>query len=255
MYRAWVLTAATVCACALPSNPASASQTAKLDVHLQPERLGASTTIVFGFEIVGSGGQVPSPLTEVDLRYPGDLGIAGSGLGVEECLRPILEALGPDGCPTDSRMGYGSARVEVPFGPMIVSETATTKTFMAPISSGHLALLFYADGVTPISAQIVFPALITTAPPPFGGSLNTTVPLVPSVPEAPDVAVVELRTTLGPLHLTYYKRIAGRRVAYTPRGIVLPRSCPKGGFPFAAHFAFQDGTHSTASTDVPCPGR
>jgi hypothetical protein len=255
VHRAWVIIAAAACACACSTGMALASQTAKLDVRLQPERLGTGTTIIFGFQITGSGDRVPSPLTEIDLRYPGNLGIEGSGLGVDECLRPTLEALGPAGCPVDSRMGYGSALVEVPFGPLIVRETATTKTFMAPISRGRLALLFYADGESPISAQIVFPAVITTAPSPFGGSLDTTVPLVPSVPQAPNVAVVRLRTTLGPLHLTYYKRVRGRRTAYTPRGIVLPRSCPQGGFPFAAHFGFEDGTHTTAATNIPCPGR
>ena len=231
-----------------------ANQTAKLDVKLTPERLGAGTTIVFGFQIAGSSGEVPSPLTEIDLRYPANLGIGTSGLGLESCRRARLEALGPDGCPTDSQMGYGSALVEVPFGPDIIHETATTRTFSAPVSNGHLALLFYADGESPIDAQLVFPATIATAPAPFGGSLNTSLPLVPTLPETPDAAVVQLSSTIGPLHLTYYEQVRNKqRVAYTPKGIVLPRSCPRGGFPFAATFSFEDGTRANAATRVACP--
>lgn len=254
MHRLLAL-AAAACVCACLPGAAWASQTAKLDVKLTPERLGAGTTIVFGFKIAGPSGQVPSPLTEIDLRYPADLGISTSGLGFESCLPATLEALGPEGCPADSRMGYGSALVEVPFGPEVIHETATTQAFMAPVTNGRLALLFYADGQSPISAQLVFPAVIAPAPAPFGGSLNTTLPLVPSVPEAPDAAVVRLRSTIGPLNLTYYEKVRGRFVGYKPKGIVLPRTCPRGGFPFAADFSFQDRTGTTAATRVPCPGR
>lgn len=254
MHRALALTTAACLWTCLPG-AAWADQTARLDVRLTPERLGAGTTIIFGFQITGRGGGVPSPLTEIDLQYPANLGIGTSGLGLESCLLPRLEAFGPEGCPADSRMGYGSALVEVPFGPDLIHETATTETFSAPVSSGQLALLFYTVGKTPISAQLVFPAVVATAPPPFGGSLNTTLPLVPSVPEAPDAAVVRLSSTIGPLNLTYYERVRGKRVAYTPKGIVLPKSCPHGGFPFAANFSFQDGTRASTTASVACPGR
>jgi hypothetical protein len=80
-----------------------------------------------------------------------------------------------------------------------------------------------------------------------------TVPLVPSLPEAADVAVVRVRSTFGPEHLTYYKRVRGRVVPYKPRGVILPDRCPRGGFPFAATFTFQDGSHASAGTAVPCP--
>jgi len=254
VHRRLALTVAACVCCCLPG-VATATQTARLDVHLTPERLGAGTTIIFGFQITGGGGQVPSPLTELNLSYPAHLGIGASGLGFNTCRPAKLEAQGPEGCPADSRMGYGSALVEVPFGPQVIHETARIWTFSAPVKDGRLALLFYAVGASPIDAELVFPAVIENAPAPFGGSLDTILPLVPSVPEAPDAAVVRLRSTIGPLNLTYYERVRGRLVAYKPRGIVLPRTCPRGGFPFAASFSFQDGSHTTASDTVPCPSR
>jgi hypothetical protein len=232
---------------------ASATQTARLSATLSPEHLGAGTTIGFGLTIATTTGRVPSPLTRIDLLYPANLGIATSGLGLATCTADTLEVFGPEGCPSQSQMGYGSALIEVPFGPEILHETATSKVFMAHLHQGHLGLIFYAQADVPVSAEIVFPGLVLPAPQPYGGELSTTIPLVPTLPEAPDAAVVKLSTTLGPEHLIYYERVHGKSIAYHPRGIVLPRICPHGGFQFAAHFTFEDRTHASARTTVPCP--
>jgi hypothetical protein len=232
---------------------AGAAPSAKLSAALVPERLGAGTTIVFGFTIAASGDQVPSPLTGIDLYYPANLGIATSGLGLETCSAAILDAEGVEGCPSQSLMGYGKAIVEVPFGPAIIHESTQTTIFMAHLRNGHLGLLFYATGGSPISAQIVFPGLVLPAESPFGGDLSATIPLVPTLPGAPNAAVVQLDSTIGPMNLTYYERSHGMYLPYRPKGIVLPDSCPHGGFQFAAGFSFEDGTHTSAHTVVPCP--
>jgi hypothetical protein len=232
---------------------AGAAQSAKLSAALSPERLGAGTTIIFDFAIATHNGQAPPPLTGINLYYPANLGIATSGLGLETCSAAALEAEGVEGCPSQSVMGYGQALVEVPFGPTILRETTETTIFMAHLHNGHLGLLFYAVGGSPVAADIVFPGLVLPATSPFGGDLSTTIPLVPTLPGAPNAAVVQLRSTLGPMNLTYYEHARGKYLPYRPKGIVLPRTCPRGGFQFAAHFRFEDGTHTSAHTAVPCP--
>jgi hypothetical protein len=239
--------------CAFLSPAARAGQRVTLSASFTPERLGHGTTVGFGFEVAGASGSVPSPLTGLEIRYPGNIGLALSGLGLEECLPARLEAYGPQGCPADSLMGYGSALAEIQVGPETVRENVEIAIAQAPIQNGHVALLFYAKGLRPVDARIVFPGLLLPAPAPFGGLVQINVPLVASLPEAADVAVVRVRATLGPEHLTYYKRVRGKMMAYKPRGIILPDRCPRGGFPFAATFIFQDGTHASASTQVPCP--
>jgi hypothetical protein len=77
------------------------------------------------------------------------------------------------------------------------------------------------------------------------------VPLVASLPEGPAVAVVRVHVTLGG-RLTYYERAHGKLLAYHPRGIVLPRRCPHGGFRFAANFGFLDGTRASARLSERC---
>jgi hypothetical protein len=230
---------------------AAATQSVKLNVSLTPERLGAGTTVSFAFQIASSNSQAPPPLSSVDLLYPINLGLITSGLGLSTCSRTELETTGA--CPPDSLMGYGAAVAEIPFASETIIETARITTWMASIEDGHLGLLFLAKAGTPVAAELIFPSLILNALPPYGGSLATTVPVVPTVPYGPDVAVTGLRSTLGPMHLTYYETFHGKTTAYHPKGIRLPRTCPHGGFPFAATFAFLDGTHASAHATVPCP--
>ncbi len=235
------------------ANPATAEPSAKLTVALTPERLGAGTTIIFNFKLATPPDSVPPPLTGLDLLYPANIGLITSGLGLATCEPAALEELGPIGCPPDSLMGYGSALAEIPLGPEIARETGHVTTWMAPVENGHLRLLFDAESGTPVSAQFVFTALLLEAPAPYGGKLETHIPIIPSVPEAPDVAVVQMRATIGPKNVTYYQYYHGKRIPYHPIGLRLPETCPHGGFPFAATFAFLDNTHATARTTVPCP--
>jgi hypothetical protein len=247
-----VLLVALICACS-PAM-AQARQSVRLTATLTPERLGYETTLGFSFRIIAPRHHVPSPLVAFDLRYPSNLGIGVSGLGLETCQLSALEKRGLNACPADSRMGTGNATVEIAVGPDIVRETVGIAIVRAPVKNGRFALVFYANGRGPVEAQISLPALLLAAANPFGGKVDIRLPLVPSLPESPDVALVHLQATIGPGHLIYYERVHGRTVAYHPRGIQLPKSCPRGGFPFAATFAFLDGARSTAHTSVPCPG-
>jgi hypothetical protein len=237
------------------SPPASASTAPSVSLRaaLRPEHLGQGTTIEFGFTVTTHNGQPPSPLTAIDLYYPANLGLATSGLGLETCTASILDIVGPEGCPSQSRMGYGTATVEVPFGPLLLHEAATTAIFMAPLHQGRLGLLFFAAGSNPVAAEIVFPGLVLPAHDPFGGDLATTVPLVPTLPGAPNAALVKLTTTIGPLGIIYYERAHNQYLPYHPKGIVLPHTCPHGGFQFAAYLSFEDGGHAEAHTAVACP--
>jgi hypothetical protein len=232
---------------------AQATQSVKLTASLTPERLGHGTTIGFGFRITAPAGRIPPPLTAVKISYPENFGIALSGIGIATCSAKALEILGPDGCPPDSRMGYGTATAIVPFGPEMVRERVSISVLRAPTVDGHISLFFYANGIDPVSAQPVFSGALLPAPAPFGGMFDIGVPLIETLPGAPDVSVLSLKSTIGPEHLTYYEEVNHRVVSYEPAGILLPDSCPHGGFAFAASLSFLDGTSSEAHTAVACP--
>jgi hypothetical protein len=251
--RAILLPAALLCAC-LPS-AAPAATVARLSAAFTPNRLGQRTTLDLGFSFSAPPGQVPPPLVQVELRYPSNLGIGLSGLGLATCSAPVLEASGPHGCPPNAVMGYGVVLTGIVLGTTIISENAPITILRAPDHSGNIALLFYAEGTKPVSTSIVFPGLLVPAPVPFGGEVNIGVPLVPTLPGAPYISVIKLRATIGPQGVTYYERLGGMTLAYRPKGILLPPSCPHRGFPFAARFGFLDKSHATASTAVRCPDK
>jgi len=251
---------ATLCAllpalCVTLTAPSTtvAKQLVSLKVGFSPDRLSTSTTINVGFDVTTPTGQPPSPLVGVSMSLPKGVDLSTTSLGLAVCHSVPLEVDGPEGCSPNAVMGHGMALVEVPIGPDILHEWANITILMGPAIEHHTTLIYYADGSTPVAAQVVFTGLLLPDSGPFGGLLNMSIPLVPSLPGAPDAAVVYVRTTFGPAGLRYYKREHGRAVSYKPEGVEVPSTCPAGGFPFAATFSFQDGTNALANAVVPCP--
>jgi hypothetical protein len=238
--------------------PAAAhgAQRASLNVGFSPDRLGASTTVEFGFHVESvAAGQAPSPLTEIDLKLPAGVSLATSSLGLAVCQPTTLLERGPDGCRANARIGAGAARGEVTVGGEVVGEAATVDALLGPPVGENEQILFYVMGAEPLSAELIFPgALLLTASVGFSGSLNTSIPLVRAWSSGPYIALTSFSSTLGPLGLTYYRHRHGKVLPFTPRGIAVPGRCPRGGFPFAAEFAFLDGSRAGAVAAVPCPG-
>jgi hypothetical protein len=251
--RRLFLLLAVIAASAVPAASCIARQTVALTASLTPERLGHSATIGFGFKVKALDRVLPSPMTSIELFYPANLAFALSELGLAQCTATTLQRHGVPGCPANSVMGYGTASAAVPFGPIIVRETAHVTVLRAPTEGGHITLLIYVDGQSPVLVPLAIPAAILPAQLPFGGSLSIDVPPVPTLPEAPDAAVVRFRVAIGPQRLRYRERVHGRVIRYQPRGVPLPNRCPRGGFKFAATFQFQDGSRTGARTAVPCP--
>jgi hypothetical protein len=241
-----------ICALA-PTAARAASEQASLHASFSPNRLGAPTTISFGFRLATSEGVAPPPLTALVLRMPAGMNYTTTTLGLAICQPAALLARGLAGCSPNSRLGYGTAFVEVPFGVGSGHEIPEIQALSGPSPNGNLVVLFYANGVFPVSAQLTFSGEVLPDAGRFGSQLAATIPLVTSVPGGPDVSILSVQTTIGPSHLTYYKHVHGRRVPFRPRGVAVPERCPRGGFPFAAEFTFQDQSHTSAQTSVPCP--
>jgi len=250
--RTFLIAALALCVC--PPAHAHAGQTITLKTSLKPDRLGVRTTIEFGFAVHSTiPRRAPAPLTDVDLQLPAGLGLATSTLGLANCEPAALLARGVAGCSANARIGFGSALVAVPAEEESVLEEGSLTAFVGPPNSEHLEVLFYAEGRSPVSAQLVFPGQILDDNAPFSGRLNTAIPLIPTWPGGADVAVTRLGSTIGPLGLTYYRRVGKKIVPFHPRGIAVPKRCPRGGFPFRVDIAFLDGSRADATSTVPCP--
>jgi hypothetical protein len=159
-----------------------------------------------------------------------------------------------------SLMGRGTATAEIPFASELVVESAQVDVFSASVQNGRLALMVFVDAHSLVEAELVFPATVVPAPPPYGEGVETNVPLIPTVPEGPDVAVTHFQMALGstptgPDHFVYYRWVRGHRVAYSPRGLLLPPTCPHGGFPFEAQFCVPGRNDRDRPDSRPVPAR
>jgi hypothetical protein len=254
MKTARALAVVLVC-CMCSSATADAAQTVKLNVAFAPDRAGARTTIELALQIGGPNGTAPAPLRSLGLQLPANMGIATTTLGQENCDPAKLIASGLSGCSANARVGHGTATAVVPLGSQSILETASLNALMGPPAEDREEILFYVQAARPVFAQLVLPSVVEEARPPYGEELATAVPLVQAWPEGPDLALTRFDSTIGPLGLTYHRHAYGHTIAFHPRGIRLPRSCPAGGFPFAAVASFLDGTQTTGLYRVPCPPR
>jgi len=240
---------------AFSASAAEGREAVKLHTDFQPNRLGASTTIGFGLVVTNTNGGVPAAVTRVNLHFPAGMNTNTSELGLGICQPSALMFQGPEGCPGNSRVGFGTAFVEVAVGETLVQEPASITTFFGPPKTEN-EVLFYAVGVSPVDSELVFPARLKSETQGiYGGELETNVPLIASWPGGPLVVLTRLKSTIGPSHLTYYTHSHGKTQAFHPQGIAVPTTCPRHGFPFAAELTFTDGTEVTATHRVPCPAR
>jgi hypothetical protein len=234
---------------------AQAAETARLAVGFSPYRLGQSTTLKIALHlgVAGSADGLPSPVTRFEIRIPADMELIASSLGLAICHPQALLAGGLQGCSPNARIGYGRAEIRVPLGPEAVPESAGIDAEMGPPVNGQIGVLLYAEAGAPVAAQLIFPGVLFGGGGNTGQNLETPVPLIPTLPGAPDISMVSMNLSLGPDGLTYYEQAHGRTVGYRPEGIALPAQCPRGGFRFASAISFLDGSTVRAASTVPCP--
>jgi hypothetical protein len=242
-------------AISMPSS-AGASEIVRFKAGFSPDRLGVSTTVHLQFNISSTTSDIPSPVTNVKIDLPSGMGLGTTDLGEATCEPEALFTFGPLGCSPNSRMGIGNATVALPLGPEPIDLSAAVTLYMAVPQNQHTTLLLYAETKTPVYSQHVFPTeLLPPSGNSYGAELNTAMPLIPTVPEGGPAVIVHMETSLGPNHLTYYKRTHGKVVPYSPEGLAVPERCPRGGFPFRAIYKFNDGSTVATTARVPCPPR
>ncbi len=183
-------------------------------------------------------GGFPSPLTGIHVYVPA--GVTLTPAGFATCEPSTLEVKGAAGCPKNSSAGpQGEAFGVVAFGDELVHETVTIEPFFT--SNG---LVFYVDGSSPVSLQIVERAHWIDASAPFSRELLVTVPLVETVPGAPYASVLSFKVTIG----AAYRK--GKKTVFY---ITNPKICRKGGFPVRMELRFLSGESVTPAAVVPCP--
>jgi hypothetical protein len=210
------------------------------------DKLGAGAAVLFEATISGTEyGGYPPPLVGINTFFP--KGVTLHPQGFATCTVPTLEKQGPSGCSKKSAAGpEGEAKGFVSFGNERVFENVEVRSFFAP--GGGLA--FFAAGHTPASFEIISPSTVhDTSAAPYGPVFDTTVPLIETVPGAPDASTTNIKVQVG----AAYKK--GKKTVYYG---TVPKKCPKGGFPGKAELLFGGlgglaPQTVTVTLKVPCP--
>ena len=150
-------------------------------------------------------------------------------------------------------MGFGGGVAVLALPGQLVREPFTLDFFFASSEHGRLRLLAYASGISPVGASLVVVAREIPAPKPYGLGFSVQVPPVSTIPGAAYASVESAFATLGASDVAYYKTVHGRRTLVHVKGLIVPRTCPSGGFPTRATVQFSDGTTFTVNPTIPCP--
>ena len=242
--------AGACCGCLACAAFAWVSETFTATTSFSPNRLGASTNLSAKAVFATPTG-LPTPISEVLAYGPAGLEVDVRGAG--RCPKQTLESGGPGACPADSRIGFGGGVGLVEVAKEIVQEPFTLDFFLGPAADGHLVILIYADAVNPVSAQAVITATEVHASKPYGIGFSLHIPPIPTLPGAAYASVKESFFTIGAQKIAYYRDSHGGRRLIHVKGLVLPKSCPPGGFPFKVTIGFLNGTQSTATYSSRCP--
>jgi hypothetical protein len=246
--------AGLVCAGVLLAGAASAEAAETVQITragFTPSGLGLPTN-AFGSATIGSTeGPVPSPIEHVEVFGPAGVTLDLRGTGV--CDQAALERQGTRACPANSRAGFGGGEGIYLLGGELVKEKYTLDFFLSDNRPGHVALLVYLQGHTPVSVEVTFAGTVITGPKPYGLGFSLDVPLIKVLPDASNASATSAFITLGAHNVAYYRTVHGKRKLFHVRGIVLPKRCPRGGWPVASRFKFEDGSTVLAKRSVACP--
>jgi hypothetical protein len=246
--------AAVCCATLSPVGVARAAETVSItEAGFSPDKPGMPTNAFGSATIRSTEGPVPSPVRHVNVYGPAGVTLDLEGTGV--CSEELLQKKGPQACPANSRAGFGGGQGIYMLGKELVEEKYTLDFFLSDNRPGHTKLLIFLSGSTPVLVEIILKGTVIRGPKPYGLGFSVDVPEIKVLPEASNASAKSAFLTLGAHNVAYYRTIHGKRKLFHVRGIVLPKSCPRGGWPVASQFTFEDGSTVMATRTVPCRRR
>jgi hypothetical protein len=246
--------AVVLCATLISTGAAGATETVSItEAGFSPNTPGMPTNAFGSATISSTTGPVPSPITHVNVYGPAGVTLDLKGTGI--CKEEVLQRIGPQGCPANSRAGFGGGQGIYQLGNQLVEEKYTLDFFLSDNRPGHTKLLIFLSGSSPVLVEVIFSGTVIQGPKPYGLGFSVNVPLIKVLPEASYASAKSAFLTLGAKNVAYYRKIHGKRKLLHVKGIILPKSCPAGGWPVASQFTFEDGSTVMAKRTIPCHRR
>lgn len=226
--------------CAAGGALAQARTSATITPTLSPDRLGAQGSLTLTIDFAAGEAGLPAPVRKAVVELPAGLGFDVPSL--RSCSAARLRSGGPGACPSQSKVGSGEALVEGRAGSQTIAEHIGLSLFIGPLQTFEPTFEVFGQGYTPLQKRIVLGGTALPSHAPYGEEIVVGVPAIPTLPLEPEASMVALTLTLG-----------AQRSAHSANAVVVPRSCPAGGFPFAAEFTYAGGSTGDASATAPCP--
>jgi hypothetical protein len=239
---AWCAALAALAIVAAQAAIAKATTFATIAPVLSPNRLDAKGALTLTIRYAESELGVPAPVRRVVLRLP--VGLTLEIPELRSCSVTRLEALGVRGCPRQSEIGIGQALVEASLGAATVTENVGLLAFLGPPRNLQPTFAILVQGSRPISEQIVLVATSLPDRAPYGEKLVMSVPPIPTLPPQPEVSIVSFSLRVG---------ASRRHRRHSANAVLMPSSCPAGGFPFAVESTYADGSVGRARATEGCP--
>jgi hypothetical protein len=233
--------AASAQAITAPGGPALPATFATIKPTLSPDRLGAKAALTFTIQYAGGELGVPSPVRRSVLQFPAGLNLNIPHL--RSCIASRLRARGASGCPAQSKIGSGRALMEVHAGTLTITEEVALEAFLGPPQNLQPTFEILGQGYTPLDERMVFAGTVLPDKAPYGEELVLSIPPIPTLSLEPDASIASFSLTIG----------ASRHRTRDANTVVVPSSCPTGGFPFAAEFTYADGSTGIATAAAQCP--
>ncbi len=213
--------------------------TATIAPSLSPNRPDARAALTYTIHYAGGDLGVPLAVRHATLEFPAGMTLELPSL--HTCARRRLLADGPGGCPARSHLGGGSALAEVLAGSQVLTENLRLWALLGPPRNLQPTVEILVRGYTPFDERVLLTATPFTGSQPYGEGLQIPIPAIPTLTLEPSASIVSFTLTIG-----------GRTGRGTGR-VVIPPSCPTGGFPFAAEFTYADGSTGDAFARASCP--
>jgi hypothetical protein len=246
--------AAVCCATLIFAAAAGAAELVSItEAGFSPKTPGMPTNAFGSATITSTTGPVPSPITHVNVYGPAGVTLDLQGTGI--CKEELLQRIGPRACPANSRAGFGGGEGIYQLGNQLVEEKYTLDFFLSDNRPGHTKLLIFLSGSTPVLVEVIFSGTVIQGPKPYGLGFSVDVPLIKVLPEASYASAKTAFLTLGAHNVAYYRTVHGKRKLFHVKGIILPKTCPRTGWPVASQFTFEDGSTVMATRTVPCRRR
>ena len=226
------LVAVTAAAIAGEAGPSPTGQIQGLEASHSPNKASkkkkkVGTNVTITLNLKKQDGTQPSPTIDSVVTLPKGMGLNYTKFVA--CDRAKLEANGPSGCPSKSKVGSG--KLTAGAEPVIPSVQGTITAF----NGKNKTYLLYV--VPEISSPLVIPGKLK------GNVLDFTVPLVPTLPGQPNATLTFFQVKTGG------KAKKGRkRFNYLEN----PTKCPSGGYPWKIAFKYENGESLTPTDTATC---